>query len=227
MALRKKTDLKLVLTQIPKDYRSKFPPLYKQISRGGNAQLQAHQGEPSPAQTPSQAAQASNDTLSLKEFLESPPYFWYSPVPNLKEMQKQHFKQNSVDPSSRHSQSAASASYTIPIPAQKKRVSMTYHRSVTQGSTLPKNDETMVFYSGEFSYKFKFRLIGIDRLNVLFEELADFVATENKDTKPRNVQLDNPTAVNSLTGEEGRLKKMANWVKRKVGMEVHVGDKET
>lgn len=45
----------------------------------------------------------------------------------------------------------------------------------------------MVVHSGEFSYKFKFRLIGIERLNVLFKELANFVATENKDTKPRNV----------------------------------------
>jgi len=50
----------------------------------------------------------------------------------------------------------------------------------------------MVLYSGECSFKFSFRLIGIERLNVLFKELSDPVATENKDTKPRNVQLDNP-----------------------------------
>ena len=31
ICLRKKTKLKLILTQIPKNYRSKFPPLYKNL----------------------------------------------------------------------------------------------------------------------------------------------------------------------------------------------------
>ena len=69
---------------------------------------------------------------------------------------------------------------------------------MTQGSTLTKADETMVLYSGECSFKFKFRLIGIERLNVIFKEMSNFVATENKDTKPRNVQLDNKEAVYNL-----------------------------
>ena len=60
---------------------------------------------------------------------------------------------------------------------------------------MTKSDELMILQSGNVSFKFKFRLIGIERLNVLFEEMSDFVATENKDTKPRNVQLDNPEAV--------------------------------
>lgn len=45
----------------------------------------------------------------------------------------------------------------------------------------------MVLYSGECSFKFKFKLIGIERINVLFRELEEFVATENLETKPRNV----------------------------------------
>ena len=52
---------------------------------------------------------------------------------------------------------------------------------------MNKSDEVTVLNSGELSFKFKFRLIGIERLNVLFEEMSDFVATENKETKPRNV----------------------------------------
>ena len=45
VALRKKSKIELELTEIPKDYRSKFPPLYKHINRnqdqnqpGANAQ---------------------------------------------------------------------------------------------------------------------------------------------------------------------------------------------
>ena len=36
LALRKKTEMQLELTEIPRDYRSKFPPLYKHLNRGGN-----------------------------------------------------------------------------------------------------------------------------------------------------------------------------------------------
>ena len=91
--------------------------------------------------------------------------------------------------------SLASSTCTIPIPASKRKISLTQQRSEKKGSTIPKNDEQMVLYSGECSFKFQFRLIGIERLNVLFKELENFVATENKETKPRNVQLDNPEAV--------------------------------
>jgi len=52
------------------------------------------------------------------------------------------------------------------------------------------------------------------------------VATENKETKPRNVQLDNNTAVIKLPDDEGRFGKMANWVKKKVGMRINEGDDE-
>ena len=82
---------------------------------------------------------------------------------------------------------------------------------------MTKNDEVMVLKSGNCSFKFKFRLIGIERLNVLFEEMSEFVATENKETKPRNVQLDNVEAVKKLPDDDGRLTKMANWFRKKFG----------
>ena len=70
---------------------------------------------------------------------------------------------------------------------------------------MPRSEEQMVLYSGECSFKFKFRLIGIERINVLFKELEEFVATENKDTKPRNVQLDNNKAVKVLPKDDSKL----------------------
>ena len=70
---------------------------------------------------------------------------------------------------------------------------------------MPRSEEQMVLSSGECSFKFKFRLIGIERINVLFKELEEFVATENKDTKPRNVQLDNNKAVKVLPKDDSKL----------------------
>ena len=79
------------------------------------------------------------------------------------------------------------SNYTIPVPGKKKEVPLTKARALNQGSTMTKSDEVMVMDSGNCSFKFKFRLVGIERLNVLFKEMHEFVATENKETKPRNV----------------------------------------
>lgn len=63
--MRKKKPMKLILTQIPKDYMTKFPPLFK----------------PSPL--------AAGDTFMISSHVDFSdvtnyyPYFWYSPVPQL------------------------------------------------------------------------------------------------------------------------------------------------
>ena len=168
---------------------------------------------PSPQQTPSHGALNSSDTLSREDFLESPPLFWYSPVPKLREESKQHY-QRSQD----HGMARRANTDQIPVPTPKKRLSLTHQRHQCQGSTIAKPDETMVLQSGNCSFKFKFRLLGIERLNVLFNEMQEFVATENRDTKPRNVQLDNPEAVKRLPADDGRCAKMSNWLKQKFGM---------
>ena len=49
--------------------------------------------------------------------------------------------------------------------------------------------------------------------------MSEFVATENKETKPRNVQLDNAEAVRKLPGDDGRCAKMSNWLRKKFGMQ--------
>ena len=91
---------------------------------------------------------------------------------------------------------------------------------------MPRSEEQMVLYSGECSFKFKFRLIGIERINVLFKELEEFVATENKDTKPRNVQLDNNKAVKVLPKDDSKLQKVTAWLKNKLGLAQARGEDE-
>jgi hypothetical protein len=43
--------------------------------------------------------------------------------------------------------------------------------------------------SGECNWRFKFKLIGVERLNVIFNEIKQKVATDNLNTEPRNVTL--------------------------------------
>lgn len=45
------------------------------------------------------------------------------------------------------------------------------HRNLTGGSTIPKSNEEIVLHSGECNWRFKFKLIGLERLNVIFNEL--------------------------------------------------------
>lgn len=44
-------------------------------------------------------------------------------------------------------------------------------------------------HSGECNWKFKFKLIGLERVDVIFNEIQKRVATDNLNTEPRNVTL--------------------------------------
>ena len=195
------------------------------MNHSGPAQITT-KGYESPQPTPTTCPWGSpQDTIDKQDLIDRSPFFWYSPVPDLEGMRKKLTQDRYKDYSNSKGKTALGATpasnpsaMEIKIPAQRKRLSLTQQRSTTKGSTQARSDEQMVLYSGECSFKFKFRLIGIERLNVLFEELSEFVATENKDTKPRNVQLDNKEAVYNLPDDDGRLAKMAAWIKKKVGM---------
>lgn len=74
---------------------------------------------------------------------------------------------------------------------EKTRLSLTAHRALNGGFSAPKDTETIVLLSGECSWQFKFKLISIERISMLFEELfpGKKVATDNLQTEPRNVTL--------------------------------------
>jgi hypothetical protein len=57
------------------------------------------------------------------------------------------------------------------------------------GTTSCKPKEQLVLLSGECCQVFKFRLIGIERLDLIFDELQLPVATNNETTIPKNVSL--------------------------------------
>jgi len=71
----------------------------------------------------------------------------------------------------------------------KELISLTEHRHRTGGTTIPKASQEIVLHSGECNWRFKFKLIGIERLDVIFNEVLERVATNNKNTEPRNVTL--------------------------------------
>ena len=48
----------------------------------------------------------------------------------------------------------------------------------------------MVVESGECNWYFKFKICSIERIHKIFEEIQNPVATDNKETVPKNVTLD-------------------------------------
>lgn len=68
-------------------------------------------------------------------------------------------------------------------------MSLTMHRHITGGTTIPKQTEQVILLTGECNWKFKFKLVGVERLNVIFNEITQKVATNNLNTEPRNVTL--------------------------------------
>jgi hypothetical protein len=75
------------------------------------------------------------------------------------------------------------------VAPDKEQISLTDHRYKTGGTTTPRPNQEIVLHSGECNWRFKFKLVGLERLDVLFNEIKDRVATNNKNTEPRNVTL--------------------------------------
>ena len=74
----------------------------------------------------------------------------------------------------------------VDVPIDKKKVSITKHRFLNGGTTKAKRDEQKVVESGEVNFFFKFKIVSLERIHKLFEEIAHPVATDNKETVPRN-----------------------------------------
>ena len=64
-----------------------------------------------------------------------------------------------------------------------------------EGSTVPRHDSQMVLKSGECSFKFKFRILCLQNINLIFKEIEKAVATDNLATKPSNVTLNQKALV--------------------------------
>lgn len=68
--------------------------------------------------------------------------------------------------------------------------------------------------SGESSFQFKFRLVGLERINVLFNEIQEQVATKYDSTMPKNVTF-RPDAVVDMKQKTSTLTNIKNFFKFK------------
>jgi hypothetical protein len=53
-----------------------------------------------------------------------------------------------------------------------------------------RNDEQVVIESGECNFRFRFKLVSIERVAKIFDEIRHCVATDNLESTPRAVTLD-------------------------------------
>ena len=77
----------------------------------------------------------------------------------------------------------------VDVPLEKKKISITRHRSENGGSSIAGGNEQLVVESGECNFKFKIKIISLERIQRIFEEIRNPVATDNLETEPRNVTL--------------------------------------
>lgn len=88
------------------------------------------------------------------------------------------------------------------------------------GGTTHTSD-TPILHSGNCSYKFQFRLVGLERINVLFNELKEAVATNNLETVPKNVTLRKDAVKapdQAVDQKSSKMKDGFTWVKGKMGL---------
>jgi hypothetical protein len=90
----------------------------------------------------------------------------------------------------------------VDVPIEKKKVSITKHRFFNGGTTSAKNNEQVVVESGECNYMFRFKIISLERITKIFDEIRKPVATDNLETELRNVTLNHHKVVNKLSKQE-------------------------
>mmetsp|Transcript_31213 Transcript_31213/g.47796 ORF Transcript_31213/g.47796 Transcript_31213/m.47796 type:complete len:135 (-) Transcript_31213:2998-3402(-) len=104
----------------------------------------------------------------------------------------------------------------VDVPMEKQQISLSRHRYVNGGTTMARSNEQIVVQSGECNFKFKFRLVSLERISKIFEEIQNPVATDNKETEPRNVTLNHEKVINRNGSSKQKGK----------GLEVDLEDEE-
>jgi hypothetical protein len=61
----------------------------------------------------------------------------------------------------------------VNVPTEKQKISITKHMKFNQGTTPAKSNEQIVVESGELNVRFRLKLISIERINVIFDEIRD------------------------------------------------------
>jgi len=102
----------------------------------------------------------------------SSPYFWYPPVAGLDNIVESAYKRTDMK-----------NKYFVQVP-------LTSFRKRRFGTFYRKSNSTVKMRSGNCNYKFRFKLIGFERLCKVFNEIIiGEEATDNKATQPRNITL--------------------------------------
>ena len=77
----------------------------------------------------------------------------------------------------------------VDVPMEQQQMSISRHRNINGGTTKAKSHEQIVVESGEVNFRFRFKIISLERITKIFEEIKHQVATNNLETEPRNVTL--------------------------------------
>ena len=113
----------------------------------------------------------------------SSPYFWYPPLSNMK-------KQIKLWEKNYYTHKDKKSKYLVRVPPEKVRIPTNIIRKRRKGTLYQKPNEIIVLRSGNWNYRFRFKLIGFERLCKVFNEvIIGEEATDNKATRPRNVTL--------------------------------------
>ena len=74
----------------------------------------------------------------------------------------------------------------VDCPIDKEKISITRHRFMNGGTTKARSNQEVVVESGECNVQFKFKLVGLERINKIFDEFSLQVSTNNRAIDPRN-----------------------------------------
>lgn len=111
-------------------------------------------------------------SFNFGKLMLSSPYFWYPPVGGLEKIVESSYQRTDKK-----------TKYHVQVP----QISFRKRR---RGTLYRKTNSIVKMRSGNCNYKFRFKLMGFERLCKVFNEIIiGEEATDNKATQPRNITL--------------------------------------
>lgn len=118
------------------------------------------------------------EKIDFAEIAEVSPLFWYP----------YHRIGSALESKSRHVQRISSGNF-VRYAKSKPRLNFASSRKVFKRSPGALAEHLLVLNSGECNFKFRFKVVGIENVGLIFNELTNPVATDNGKAKPSNITL--------------------------------------
>lgn len=144
---------------------------------------------------------SANEKFDYKEVVSVSPLFWY-PMQKISQLYLEGKLQRNVI--------RVDAGKMIKFAQKKRKLNMANWRKLFDLDPATIGEHMLMLKSGECNFRFRFKLVGLEHLHLIFNELTKPMATDNGRAKPSNITL--PSQCGSKEGTVFANKSLGNKI---------------